>query len=192
MKNALIIPATIFVFLMHACKNDSVKTDDIKISNLSGKVFALSDTIDKNECVCVPFGTDNNWPTYIFVNDSVFIKTVDNCCQPSTISHYTGLYKIARNKLIFTYDSTQIVYYVESAEDSLGQLTDKLIEHIEIEPSGTKMDSLQILLCKKNPYFIETWYPWEGKIIALSDSRLESYFNRMKKIGAWDKMTRKQ
>jgi hypothetical protein len=181
---------TLTFLTIQSCLNDDEKSNEIKPLKISGKVFGLSDSIDENKCTQIPIGTDNNWPTYIFINDSIFIKTIDNCCDPSTISHYSGTYKIQRDKLFLLFDTLQVCYYSENMTDSLGQIIEGQNIHIELETSNFDFDSLQIYSCKTNPYFIEVHEPWQGKNLAFSEHSIDKYINQIKKLNVWDKLQR--
>ena len=190
MKNIYLLFITLVFLIIQSCTSGDKRTDEIQQLKISGKVFGLSDSIDENKCTQIPIGTDNNWPTYIFINDSIFIKTIDNCCDPSTISHYSGIYKIQRDKLFLLFDTLQVCYYSENMIDSLGQIIEGQKNHIEFETSEFKYDSLQILTCKTNPYFIEVHEPWTGKYIALSEQPINKYINQIKELNVWDKIKR--
>ncbi len=154
--------------------------------SLSGKVYLLSDSIENIKCEAIPVGTDY-WPTYLFINDSVFIKVIHNCCAPTTETYFSGTYKLNENELNLIFDPNQIVYYyafhVESSDTVLNSL-----ERIEVNKIPPSRDSLERIDCNKHPYFKQRIGDWENRYIAMNEDTIEKHINSIMDKKIWEKL----
>jgi hypothetical protein len=196
MKKLHIIILSLFVLIILAFKNIGVTFDKKKVPVFSWKVFELSNGINEKNCGSKGNDAQKNIPTYIFVNDSVFIKILETWDYTHKISHLSGIYKATHNKLTLKYDSVQIVYYVQLELDTLDN-TYKTFERIGKEsifsfnePLITYIETLPIFYCDEGFYFREIWAPWSDHLIALTSQQPEDWFTQMKKINVWDKLKR--
>lgn len=158
--------------------------------SLSGKVYLLSDSIENTKCEAIPVGTDY-WPTYLFINDSVFIKVIHNCCDPATETYFSGTYKLHENELNLLFGPNQITYYYAFHIESGDTLINSL-ERIEVNKIRPSSDSLDEIGCDKNPYFKQRTGDWADRYIAMNEDTLENHINSIKAKKIWEKLFSKQ
>ena len=196
MKKRYTILLTLFVLAILAFKSSDDIFDKKKVPVFSRKVFELSNGINEKNCGSNSNDAQKNIPTYIFVNDSVFIKIIETMDYSHKFSHLTGIYKATHNKLILKYDSSEINYYAQVELDTLDK-SYKAFERIEIEsiftfkePLITEIETLPIFYCNQGFYFREIWPPWNDYFIALTTQQPEDWIRQMKRLNVWDKLKR--
>ncbi len=182
-----IIAFTIYLILQSCSQEVPDSNQDKKVEpeiSLSGKVYLLSDSVSSNCSLILP-GTDF-WPTFLFLNDSLFIKTIDNCCMPSTISHYSGKYQLTDDMLLLSYDSLQVVYTYAMEPDSAAGIPAGSPDIVEVEKSDLQTEKLVRFNCGDKPYFKQTSGSWEGRFIALASDTIENCIKEIKARRSWD------
>ena len=193
MNQNIIAIVLVFVFSWSSCTNSPGDQDQMpgaeatpKIkASLSGQVYMLSDSVHSDCKVILP-GTDY-WPTFLFLNDSVFIKTINHCCMPSTISHYSGKYQMTNELLSLTYDSLQVIYTFPIEKADAGIPAD-LPATVEVERSDLQIEKLERFNCTDKPYFKQTQGPWEGRFIAFTSDTIEKYIEEIKDFQVWNRL----
>jgi hypothetical protein len=181
-------PCKVFLFsiLNFSCGFLHHQSTFFKPEMLSKRVFGIVDSIDLSNCVCAPICTDNNFPNYIFLNKMEFIKTISNCCDPSTVYYFKGNYQIQHGNLVLFTNPKKILYSTDIVVDSSNKSSLKYVRYLKKMQTEKSIDTIKLLRCKTNIYFREKNEPWINQTVVATDINVDSTIVEMKQLGVWN------
>lgn len=159
-------------------------------SNLTGKVYQSSDGMD-SLCKRIEKGTDH-YQRLLFINDSMFVKTVSTCCGDDFDTtymafewYYSGVYKMDDKQLNLYYNPHQVVFYMKQDNAAL--------TYLKIEKSDMTNTKLERANCNSIPYFKQTDNEWNGRLefVCPTEDALGNFKKDFIDRGIWDKVFQK-
>lgn len=156
--------------------------------HLSGKVYMSSEGVD-SVGIFIPRSTDY-YQTVIFINDSEFIHTINNCCgNPNEDFAYEyvnkGKYKLDDKALTLIFSPVTAVCYSKYRSDSLNPDSTIATEYVKLEKSLQTVTKMARLNIRDVPYFQNLIGITEKEFVSLTPFKVEDYRKGLQKIGAW-------
>lgn len=185
MKTIASLVLAIVVFTFDFCANHK---KEVQPCDLSGKVYMSSDGVD-SVGIFIPLATDF-YQTVIFINDSEFIHTINNCCgdlNEDFAYEYVnkGKYSVDEKNLTLNFAPVTAVCYSKYRSDSANPDSTIATEYVKLEKSLQTVTKMARLNIKNVPYFENLIGITEKEFVSLTPFKVEDYRKGLENIGAW-------